>query len=131
MTAPQAAAGTNATLYRSEILSLGQGTAEMFDAGVLIFFGTPCPDALAEVSVVHRAELYPQRDLQIGDTLRVGESEVSIADVGELASTNLRELGHIVIYTDPATKLLPGAVLVNGNIRMPSPGQFIEIEGIL
>jgi glucitol/sorbitol PTS system EIIA component len=119
--------------YRSEVTSVGVDAQDMFDGGVVIFFGLPCPDELAEVSVVHTVSYsHPQRDPQPGDLLRVGDSTVTITEVGGLAAANLRSLGHIVVYTDtePDQKILPGAIHASGTLSLPSAGAVIElIEG--
>ena len=119
--------------YRSEVTSVGTDALEMFEGGVVIFFGAPCPDELAEVSVVHSVSyLHPQRDPQVGDQLRVGDSTVTITGVGDIAAANLRTLGHIVVYldTEPDQKILPGAVHASGSLSIPSAGAVIElIEG--
>lgn len=117
------------SLFHAEVTSIGADAAEMFEAGVAIFFGEPCPDALAEVSVVHAVTSHPQRDPQVGDVLRVGDSRAVISAVGDLAGENLRTLGHMVVYLDPESdqKLLPGAVFATGTLGMPNPGDRIEI----
>jgi len=100
----------------------------MFDAGVIIFFGVPCPEALAEVSVVHTVRTPLQRDLQVGDTLQVGSTTVSITQVGSIASSNLQQLGHVVVYTDGKdSEALPGAVHAVGKLPLPQIGDVIQI----
>jgi len=121
------------TYYRSEVTSIGTDATEMFEGGVVIFFGEPCPAELAEVSVVHTvSHHHPQRDPQPGDVLRVGDSEATITGVGEIAAANLRTLGHFVVYSDPeeSQKLLPGAIHATGVLNLPAAGATIElIEG--
>lgn len=118
--------------YRSTVTSVGADAQEMVDGGVVIFFGDPCPAELAEISVVHAAaHLHPQREPSIGDTLRVGEVAVTITAVGEIAGSNLRTLGHIVVYCDPDPdqKLLPGALHAAGALPLPAPGDTIRLIG--
>lgn len=119
------------TLFTSEVSFTGGDAGEMFDAGIAIFFGEPCPDALAEVSVVHRGFVGPQRDPREGDVLRVGDSEVIVTAVGHLAGENLRSLGHIVLYMDPEAdqQLLPGAITTSGRLARPAAGDRIELSG--
>jgi PTS system glucitol/sorbitol-specific IIA component len=118
-------------LFSAEVTSVGPDATEMFEGGVAVFFGEPCPDALAEVSVVHRVTVPPQRDPRPGDVLRVGGSSVEITAVGELAAQNLRELGHVVVYGDPepSQQLLPGAMFARGAIAEPVAGDLIVLEG--
>lgn len=116
--------------WTSTVSGIGADAADMVDAGVVILFGEPVPSALAEVSVVHRADAEPGRDIAVGDIISLGEQEVTVQAVGELASANLRELGHIVLYCDPGEQqLLPGAIHVTGTIALPTPGDRLAIRG--
>ena len=67
---------------------------------------------------------------QPGDVLRLGEKSVRFTKVGELAASNLRELGHVVVYLDPAenVKLLPGAIHAHGTLDLPAPGARLTIR---
>ena len=117
------------TVFYAEVSAIGADAEEMFDAGVAIFFGEPCPDALAEVSVVHRTITHPQRDPRPGDVLRVGDSLAVVTQVGSLAGENLTTLGHVVVYFDAESdqQLLPGAIFASGVLGMPKPGDYFEI----
>lgn len=117
------------TVFHAEVTAIGVDAQEMFDAGVAIFFGEPCPDALAEVSVVHRVLARPQRDPRPGDVLRVGDSRAVVTQVGSLAGENLTTLGHVVVYftTEDDQALLPGAIFADGSLALPQPGDQIEI----
>lgn len=118
------------TYYRSTVVDIGEEAHEMAAAGVVILFGEPLPDALAEVSVVHR----PTQTLQgtaigVGDTVLIGGQELTITAVGDLAAKNLDELGHVVLYVNqPDQKLLPGAVLATGALPVIQRDQPIEFR---
>ncbi len=116
------------TYYHSVVLRVGPEVDEFRQGGVLIFFAEPVPDALASVSVIHQPSSDLQRPLAVGDVLVVDGSQLAIREVGELASDNLRSLGHMVLYADQVdTPLLPGAIKVSGSLPYPQPGQKIEI----
>ncbi len=117
--------------YRSSVVSTGGDADEMFDGGVVILFGEPCPNELAEVSIVHRPTfVHPQRDPRTGDRLRVGDSMLTITGVGAIAGANLRELGHIVVYLNPdaGERVLPGAVHATGAFVPPASGAPIVLS---
>src|SRR3954452_17515127 len=100
----------------------------MIAGGVLILFGEPLPEALAEMSIVHRpSQKLGGHAINAGDVITVGGAELQITAVGDLAAKNLEELGHIVLYVDqPNQKLLPGAVLATGGRpRPPRSGAVI------
>lgn len=118
------------TYFQSRITLVGPDAPEMIVGGVTILFGEPCPDALAEVSIVHQVvHLETDWAPRPGDTLRVGASVVTFARVGELAGQNLRTLGHIVVYSDVAAgqNLLPGAIHALGRLAVPTVGDIIEL----
>lgn len=118
------------TYYRSTIVDVGPEAVEMARAGVIILFGEPLPEALAEVSVVHRpSQRLEGHAVSAGDLVRIGDSEVEIVSVGELATKNLDELGHVVLYINQADqKLLPGAVNARGTLPDVGAGQIIEFR---
>ena len=118
------------TYYRSTIVDVGPEAAEMAAAGVVILFGEPLPEALAEVSVVHRpSQRLSGRRIGVGDTVVIGDRSLEITAVGDLAAKNLDDLGHVVLYVNqPDQKLLPGAVQAVGDLPVIERGQVIEIR---
>ncbi|MFT4218362.1 MAG: PTS glucitol/sorbitol transporter subunit IIA [Micropruina sp.] len=118
-------------LWSATVDRIGEFTAEMFEGGCYILFGEPLPDALAEVSIVHRTRQAPSRPIQAGDTLELGGVALRLDEVGELANLNLTDLGHIVVYVNsPDQELLPGAVKASGSSRpQPAAGSPIVILG--
>lgn len=119
------------TLYESTVTRLGAESQEMIDVGVVILFGEPVPDALAEVSVVHdggsrETEVAPQP----GDVVVIGGAELPVLAAGEIAGANLQQLGHFVLYCDPPEDqaLLPGAVFVSGRPAAIQPRDRIALE---
>jgi len=118
------------TYYRSTVVDIGEEAGEMAEAGVLILFGEPLPEALAEVSIVHRPTQTLQGNaISVGDTVAIGGQELTITAVGDLATKNLDDLGHIVLYVNqPDQKLLPGAVLATGELPSIDRDQVIEFR---
>ena len=118
------------TYYESTIVAIGPEVAEMAAAGVLILFAEPLPDALAEVSVVHRpSQTLDGHTINVGDTVVIGGQELAVTLVGEIATKNLDELGHVVLYVNhPGQKLLPGSVQATGELPVVEPGQTLEFR---
>ena len=118
------------TYYRSTVIDVGPDAAEMATAGVFILFAEPLPEALAEVSVVHRpTQTLDGHTIGVGDTVLLGGQELTITLVGDLATKNLDELGHVVLYVNHAgEKLLPGSVQADGPLPVVEPGQSIEFR---
>lgn len=119
-------------LWSATVTQIGDDAEEIFETGVYILFGEPVPPALAEVSIVHHGSTAPVRNLQPGDVFRIDDSEVTITAVGDLASGNLAEIGHIVIYLNlEEQNLLPGAVHATGTITAPQVGSTLSFhEGV-
>ena len=119
------------TIWSSTVTRIGADAQDMIDAGVLILFGEPVPPALADVSIVHDHAQAATRDIAPGDTFRCGEQTFQVDAVGNLANTNLRELGHVVVYVNqPDQDLLPGALLATGEAPLaPSVSGSLAFEG--
>jgi PTS system glucitol/sorbitol-specific IIA component len=110
---------------------------EFLPHGILIFFGEAAPEELREVALVHNgAQLVA--DLQAGDFLKFSPpsddqqpSWYRLTAVGEKASANLAELGHVVIHFDGATTAsLPGAISVEPSlVALPPLGSSFEFFG--
>ena len=118
------------TYYRSTVTDVGPEVAEMAAAGVFILFAEPLPEALAEVSVVHHpSQTLDGHDISVGDTVVLGGQELTITLVGNLATRNLDDLGHVVLYVNhDGEKLLPGAVQATGELPTVERGQEIEFR---
>lgn len=119
------------TIWTSTVTRIGSDAADMLEAGVVILFGEPVPPALADVSVVHEGAQEPTRDIAAGDTLHLGDQSFTVDAVGEIASKNLRELGHVVVYVNqPDQELLPGAVKATGDMPVsPTEGATLSFVG--
>ena len=120
--------GSGVTYYESTVVHVGEDAGAMVDGGVLILFGEPVPDALAEVSVVHRPSGPPTASMEVGDVIELDGAPLRVTAVGNLASANLAELGHIVLYaTGSGERLLPGAVQVEGHLALPRPEALLRL----
>jgi len=117
------------TLWTTTITRIGPDAQEMLDAGVLILFAEPVPPALADVSVVHSPDGAPQREIRVGDVFEVAGRDYPVDEVGEKATENLDELGHVVLYVNSVDQnLLPGAVHVRGEAVPPGVGDRIVLR---
>lgn len=117
-------------LWNATITHIGDEAQDMIDAGVIILFGEPVPDALAEVSIVHDGANKPQINLAPGMIFTLGSQQFTVDEVGDRAAVNLTDLGHVVIYVNqPEQELLPGAVKASGDqITRPEPGQTVGFQ---
>jgi glucitol/sorbitol PTS system EIIA component len=117
------------TYYESTVLRAGSEASELVEGGVLILYADPIPDALESVSVVHSPAGPPSAAMRPGHVLSVGDQQLRITRVGEIADDNLRALGHVVVYVDPGddAPLLPGAVHAEGPLLTPEAGAVLRL----
>lgn len=102
-------------IYQSIITQIGESASEMLAEGMLITFKQGAPAELIDYCFIHSHDQLKE-DLRVGQTLSLGEHHYLITAVGEVATTNLRELGHITLRFDGAAQAeLPGCVHVKGN----------------
>lgn len=103
-------------IYRSVISGIGEFAVEVLADGMLITFKEGGPADLADYCFTHsHGELIA--DLAAGQIIKLGELSYVITAVGEVATTNFRELGHITLRFDGKdTPELPGTVHVNGQV---------------
>ena len=85
---------------------------------------------VAEVSVVHRpSQTLEGHTIGVGDTVLIGGSELTITAVGDIATKNLDELGHVVLYVNHEDqKTLPGSVQADGELPAVEVGQTLEFR---
>ncbi|WP_376794544.1 PTS glucitol/sorbitol transporter subunit IIA [Thermogemmatispora sp.] len=136
----QAGAGERMVVkYRAVIQEIGSQVVEFLPHGILIFFGQQAPPELREVSLVHTGAAL-RGSIEVGDLLRFYEPAEAgggggrvlsyrVTAVGEVASANLAELGHLVVHFDGATEAaLPGTISVApALLHLPPVGTLLEL----
>jgi len=112
------------------VLRIGKGAQDMLDTGVIVLFGEPVPDALSDINRGGRSPLAPQRELLPGDVLNFADTRYTIDEVGETATSNLGDLGHVVLYfNSPDQSLLAGAIKMSGPPpQLPDQGAILTFE---
>ncbi|HQV27467.1 MAG TPA: PTS glucitol/sorbitol transporter subunit IIA [Thermoflexales bacterium] len=98
--------------YDRRVTSVGELINEFVSAGILIFFGAGAPEELAEFSVIHEGPplLEP---VAPGDVVTVAGETYTVLAVGDVANTNLANLGHLVLKANGLdAPELPGDVCV-------------------
>ena len=98
--------------YDRRVTSVGELIGEFVSAGILIFFGAGAPEELAEFSVIHEGAplLEP---VAPGDVVTVAGEAYAVLAVGDVANSNLANLGHLVLKANGLdAPELPGDVCV-------------------
>lgn len=101
-------------LYQLRVVQAGKYVSEFLAENKLILFAAPVPADIADYSVVHQpGELVGE--LMPGQTLTINQQSYPVTAVGDVASVNLRQLGHITLNFDGAEEAeLPGMVHLAG-----------------
>jgi len=100
--------------YSTTVTAVGEEVADLLDGGVLILYADGAPPALAEVSVLHRVEGAVQlQPPPVGARISLGGLSTRISAVGSSAWDKVRDLGHVVINFNGASKAeRPGEICV-------------------
>jgi PTS system glucitol/sorbitol-specific IIA component len=109
---------------------MGRLVAEFMEGGIIVLFGSDAPDELTEFSILHSGKdlIHPVKS---GDRLCIGEETYTILAVGEVANTNLANLGHLILKFNGRTEPeLPGDICVEMKPLPPIKiGTEITISG--
>ncbi len=113
-------------LYQLEIVSVGKFVADYLQEHKLILFAEPVPSDIADYCAVHRPGKF-NGVLLPGQTMKINDIEYRISAVGSVATTNLKQLGHITLSFDSANcPELPGTVHLYGQgVQEIHPGDRI------
>lgn len=101
-------------LYYLQISSVGKYVANYLQENKLILFAEPVPADIAMYCATHhRGELLAE--LNPGQVMKINEVVYPITAVGDVATVNLKQLGHITLSFDAAVAPeLPGTVHLSG-----------------
>lgn len=116
--------------YVSKFVSLGSEVEELLkDSNCLILFNEEIKDdLLMDISALHtRAEV--MADMEVGDTLVIGDCEYDITAVGNIALNTFRDIGHCTVKFDGKDEVdLPGEIQVKGIIPDIKVGDKLIIK---
>ena len=111
--------------FQGKVLSIGPLVDSFIEAGFLVFFGQDAPEELLEFSIIHDSTELVE-PLEPGDCVCIGEERYKILAVGEVANTNLANLGHLILkFNGEETAQLPGDVNVE---EKPIPAIDVGME---
>ena len=113
--------------YSLLITAVGEYVKGFIEEQKLILFSESAPDDIAMYCAVHRASEMTSA-LSPGQIMKINQVFYRITAVGNVATLNLKQLGHITLSFDGAeTAELPGTVHVSGEaLRSIQPGDQIS-----
>ena len=116
--------------FLATVTEIGPMVEEFINAGILVFFGDNAPPELVEFSIIHDGKKLKE-NVEPNDAIFIDDQDYKILAVGEIANTNLRNLGHLIMKFNGKTKVeLPGDVCVESKpIPQIKVGTTIKIQG--
>lgn len=100
---------------------------EFMSQGMLILFGEGAPEELHDFCALHRPEV-SVGGIRAGDELWLNEARFPIFAVGEVANTNLINLGHVSLKMNGLRNAeLPGDVCLGKVTLSLHPGSRLTI----
>jgi glucitol/sorbitol PTS system EIIA component len=116
------------TKFDTQINNIGPSVTAFLDEKMLILFGENAPAELAEYCLLINVKDV-EGDIEVGDTLLLGDHEYKITAIGDAVKKNLSSLGHITLKFDGSENPeLPGTLyLEDTEIQEVKPGDPIRI----
>jgi PTS system glucitol/sorbitol-specific IIA component len=116
--------------YATTVTRIGEQVAEFINSGIIIFFAEGAPEELHFFSVLHQPEV-TTGGLCPGDVVRIGDRDLRVTAVGDVANENMVNLGHIDLKANGADQApLAGDLCVEeGALPEIQPGTRMVIEG--
>jgi len=104
-------------IYESTVTHVGELVESFREQGVLVWFGQDAPSELHEFSILHSVKTQISGP-KVGDLLQINTLELPIIAIGDVATENLLNLGHIDLKA-------------NGLIKPEMPGDINVASGDL
>ena len=96
--------------YETHFTQIGPLVSEFLAHNILVIFGSSAPEELAEFAVIHDDGKLIE-PIMAGDTVSIDAELFKILAVGDVANTNLENLGHLVLKCNGQTVVeMPGDV---------------------
>lgn len=122
------AAHEHGPIYEICITAVGDLVEEFTAEGIWVFFHDDAPAELTEFALLHQAQA-PREPLAAGQVVEIDGQRFAVTAVGDVANTNIRELGHMVLKANgECSPELPGDVCVEAApLPAPSVGTTVRV----
>jgi len=109
------------TIFQTTITQIGDSARDALLDDMLITFREGAPADIEEFCFIHRHG-NTLGELQTGGWMELAEQRYPITAVGEVASPNLRDLGHLTVRFDGENQAeFPGSIHVAGTTPVDIP----------
>lgn len=115
------------TIWETSCTAIGPKTEELAGMGMIVTFGANAPTEIAEFCVTISTMPVTQ-PITAGMYLQVGDQAFPVTAVGEVASDNLANLGHVTFNFDGSTEpSMPGTIHVEGAVPPVTIGTTFQL----
>ncbi|MFC0225138.1 PTS glucitol/sorbitol transporter subunit IIA [Serratia aquatilis] len=109
------------TIFETTITRIGDSACDALQDDMLITFREGAPADIEEYCFIHHHS-QTSGDLEVGGVMELGHTRYPITAVGEVATQNLRELGHVTVRFNGDTEAeFPGSIHVTGDTPTDIP----------
>lgn len=115
-------------IYSTIVKDLGPMAEDFIGEKMIILFNENAPAELAEFCVLHTGN--ELTDTEVGDILKINDTEYKIVEVGCEVQKNLKDLGHIALRfnnNEEGESLEGSLYLEDKAVSLPSVGSEIAI----
>ena len=116
-------------IYSTIVKDLGPMAEDFIGEKMIILFNENAPAELAEFCVLHTCNELTDT-VEVGDTLKINDTEYKIVEVGCEVQKNLKDLGHIALRfnnNEEGESLEGSLYLEDKAVSLPSVGSEIAI----
>ena len=115
--------------FEATVAEIGEMVQQLADEKMLILFNQSAPKELRDVAVMHRDQTN-EGEVQVGDTLVLGDESYQILFVGDKANDTLRDLGHVTLKFNGEKNDLPGSICLEDKpLPALTTGMVIKVVG--
>lgn len=115
------------TIWETNCVGIGPKTDELAGMGMIVTFATNAPKEIAEFCVSIDKSPVTQ-EITPGMYLQIGDQAFPVTAVGNVASENLNNLGHVTFNFDGSPEpSMPGTVHVQGEVPPVAVGTPFQI----
>lgn len=113
-------------IYQTTFKKIGNFARDALQENMLITFKEGAPADLEDYCFIHSHDELKD-NVKVGDIVKIDQTEFEVTAVGDVASFNLKELGHVTFRFDSlATAEYPGTIHLKGKVP-----QHIEVNSVL
>ena len=116
-------------IYSTIVKNLGPMAEDFIGEKMIILFNENAPAELAEFCVLHTGNELTDT-VEVGDILKINDTEYKIVEVGCEVQKNLKDLGHIALRfnnSEEGESLEGSLYLEDKAVSLPSVGSEIAI----